>query len=117
MTEETQTPPAQQSNQPGTEEKIWATLAYISVLVVLPMFLKSKNEFCQFHASQGIGIFFLGFFILFLTLFLPFIGALLFLLFLLLSIFVIMKVWKGEKWKIPFVFEIGDALNIAKKLH
>lgn len=117
MTEETQSPPAQQSDQPGTEEKIWSTLAYISVLVVLPMLLKSKNEFCSFHASQGVGMFFLSFFILFLGLFWPFIGALLFLLFLLLTIFVIMKIFKGEKWKIPFVFEIGDALNISKKLH
>lgn len=110
MPEETQNPLA------GTEEKIWSTLAYISVLVVLPMFLKAKNEFCAFHTSQGVGMFFLSFFILFVGLFVPFIGALLFLLFLLLTIYIIMKVCKGEKWKIPFVFEIGDALNIAKRL-
>lgn len=54
-------------------DKILSILAYFGPLFLLPLLLKQKNDFCQFHARQGIILFVLFIILWVLYLFLSFI--------------------------------------------
>ena len=39
------------------DNKIIAAIGYIWILFLIPLLLKSKNEYCHFHAKQGLVLF------------------------------------------------------------
>lgn len=39
------------------KDKVFAFLSYLSILFLLPMFLRPQNKLCQYHARQGMGLF------------------------------------------------------------
>ncbi len=39
------------------DNKLIAAIGYVSILFVLPMFLKKNSKFAQFHAKQGLLLF------------------------------------------------------------
>ncbi len=93
----------------GVKENIEAVLCYalgwITGLVFL--LLEQKNEFVRFHAMQSLATF-LGLFIVSLVLgFIPFLGILINLLIWPLSvvlwIVLMVKAYKGERYKLPVV--------------
>ncbi len=88
--------------------KAVAALSYIWILFLVPLLLKRKSEFAQFHAKQGMVMFLLSF----LTI-IPLFGQLLFFVLLIVSVISIVKVVKnGEWWEIPFVYEWSKKFNV-----
>lgn len=50
--------PVQEKIVYTNEEITFSILAYCNILFLLPLFLKQDSEFCQFHARQGVILFF-----------------------------------------------------------
>ena len=44
-------------NKDIEDNKIIAAIGYVSILFVLPLFLKKNSKFAQFHAKQGLLLF------------------------------------------------------------
>lgn len=87
--------------------KAVAALSYIWILFLIPLLLKRKSEFAQFHAKQGMVMFLLS-----LLTIIPLFGQLLFFVLLIVSVVSIVKVVNGEWWEIPFVYEWSKKFNI-----
>ncbi|MCD4694008.1 hypothetical protein K8R62_01485 [bacterium] len=87
--------------------KAVAALSYIWILFLIPLLLKRKSEFAQFHAKQGMMMFLLS-----LLTIIPLFGQLLFFVLLIVSVVSIVKVVNGEWWEIPFVYDWSKKFNI-----
>ena len=96
------------------EGKIYAVLAYISILWVLPLLLKKDNKFAAFHGKQGMVIF-LAEIVCVVAAFTPFLGAIgtiaLYLL-VFVSIWGIIQALAGKYTKIPIICDLADKINI-----
>ena len=97
------------------EGKIWAILAYLSILCLIPLLMKKENKFVLHHAKQGLVIFIAGVAIGILVL-IPFLGWILApigsLILLILSLIGIIQVLQGNYWKCPVVYDISVKINI-----
>lgn len=92
-------------------EKLLSMLGYISFLCILPLAIKPKSEFCQFHGKQALvlavlffvfsGFSFLGSAIAFMV------G----LLQVIITIFCMLRAYAGKKFKIPVAADIAAKLN------
>lgn len=109
---------AQVENTSGLDQNVAALLTYAVGFItgIIFIFVEKENRFVRFHAFQS-AIFFTPTFIVYIVLtivlgFIPFIGWLLsFLLwagFAALWIFLMIKAYKGEKYKLPFVGDIAE---------
>lgn len=87
--------------------KVVAGLSYIWILFLLPMLLKRDSKYCQFHAKQGLILFILSF----LT-WIPFFGWLLGLAIIIVSVIGIVKTLAGEWWKIPYIYQWSEKINL-----
>lgn len=102
---------AQREEKKDSDETLHGVLAYIGILFLIPLLLKKENNFCQFHAKQGMVLFFveiLGY----LTL--PFfgLGVLIHLAAFVLSIIGIVNVVRNEKKELPIIGDIVKKLNL-----
>ncbi|MCI0449127.1 MAG: hypothetical protein L0Y79_04975 [Chlorobi bacterium] len=48
---------SQITDQEKSDGKIMAILAYIGILVFIPMFTSKQNKFVMFHVEQGLALF------------------------------------------------------------
>jgi uncharacterized membrane protein len=98
-----------------SEGKIFALLAYLSILCIIPLILKKDNKFCLFHAKQGL-VLFIAEVAVFVLSVLPLIGAIIWrlgvLFFGLLSIWCIVQVLLSRYVRIPLVFELADKITL-----
>ncbi|MBI5147949.1 MAG: hypothetical protein HZA37_02250 [Parcubacteria group bacterium] len=44
-------------NKDIEEHKLWALIAYLGILFVLPLLLKKNSPYAQYHARQGLVLF------------------------------------------------------------
>lgn len=108
---EAQTEPETSDEKDGPEEsdaknnKFWAVLSYLGVLVLLPLLLKKESPFVQFHAKQGL-VLLIGW----LVSWLPF-GPIIALIVVVLSILGIINVISGEKKNLPVVGELAEKIK------
>jgi len=51
------TPQASSTPQDIEENKVFAILAYLSLLCLVPLFMKKDSPFAYYHAKQGLGLF------------------------------------------------------------
>lgn len=111
MAKQNQTP---QDKKDIEENKVIAAIGYISILCLLPLLLKPKSKFAQFHGKQGV-ILFIGAVINMFIGVIPFIGWLLsligFLAILILSIIGIIKALNGEYWEMPYLAEYAEKVK------
>jgi len=89
------------------QNKIIALLSYLWLLCLVPLLLKPKSAFCKFHAKQGLVMC-----IAWLFVWIPFIGWLIWLALILLSIWGIMNVLKGEAKDLPIVGNLAKKFNL-----
>lgn len=98
----------------GLDENIASALTYVlTFLTGIIFFLVEKdNKTVRFHAMQSI-ITFLGLFIVIMVIsFIPFIGMLTFLFWILeiiLWLVLIIKAYQGEKFKLPIVGDMAES--------
>lgn len=88
------------------DNKLWALLSYLGVLVVLPLIMKKDSKFTQFHVKQGLVV--LAGWILSWLPFGPVIGIVA----LVFSILGIVNVLNGEQKKLPIVGELAEKINL-----
>jgi len=96
------------------EGKIFAAVAYWSILCILPLMLKKENKFAVFHGKQGLVlfIFFVAGFILSII---PF-GAIAFrvilFVYLLLLLWGTIQALSGNYSRIPIVSTLADKISL-----
>jgi uncharacterized membrane protein len=97
------------------EGKLFAVLAYISILCFVPLLLKRDNRFAYFHAKQGL-ILFLGEILAAILSVIPFFGliikAVALTVFSLVSVVGIVQVLMGQYWKMPYVYPIAEKITL-----
>ncbi|OGW79046.1 MAG: hypothetical protein A2Z83_02165 [Omnitrophica bacterium GWA2_52_8] len=95
--------------------KFFAAIGYINVLCFVPLLLKKKNNFAQFHGKQALVLFILEIAASILKV-VPALGDLVFtvafVLFGILSLVGVMKVLMGEYWEMPVIFEISNRVSL-----
>lgn len=102
----------------GLDENVAALLTYVLGFIsgIVFIFVEKENHIVRFHAFQS-AIFFLPGFVVYIILgtmlsFIPFIGILFSLLlwagFAGVWVFLMIKAYKGEKYKLPFVGDIAE---------
>jgi uncharacterized membrane protein len=98
----------------GLDENIASALTYVLGFItgIIFILMEKENKTVRFHAMQSI-IVFLGLFIVGLVLgFIPFIGMLVFLIWiveLILWLVLIIKAYQGEKFKLPVVGDMAES--------
>ncbi|MCK5579950.1 MAG: hypothetical protein KAJ18_01605 [Candidatus Omnitrophica bacterium] len=96
------------------EGKVFAILAYLSILCIIPLLFQKENDFVLRHSKQGLVIFVgqVGVFILsILPLFGWFLKFGMFVL-LLLSFIGIIAVLKGKHIELPVISRIADQITL-----
>lgn len=95
--------------------KIFAVLAYIGILCLLPLLLKKDNKFALHHGKQGLVIF-IGEVAIGIVAWIPLLGWMLALVgsctFLILSIIGIIQALAGVYWKCPVVSDLANKINL-----
>jgi len=87
-----------------------AALSYFWILCLIPL-LGSKDEFVKFHAKQGFVLFLIEL-VLILVGWIPLVGWLASLIVVLVAIIGIIKALNGERWEIPYVYNLSKKIKI-----
>ncbi|MBM3251778.1 MAG: hypothetical protein FJZ11_03245 [Candidatus Omnitrophica bacterium] len=97
------------------EGKIFALMAYLFALCIIPLIFKKENKFALFHAKQGLVIF-LGEVTIFVVSMVPGFGYIILdlgkLVFGLLSLLGMIQSISGKYTKIPIIFDIAEKISI-----
>lgn len=97
------------------DNKIIASLSYIFILCLVPLMLKRKSDFAQFHARQGLTIT-VAWFVSWVIGIVPILGWLVSfaanLALLVISIMGVIKTLDGQTWKIPYIYEWSKRWNL-----
>lgn len=88
------------------DEKLFSILSYFPFLSVVIYIMKEGNDKIRFHARQGLVIF-----ILYILSVLPIIGGVLFLAAMVLTIIGVVKTYKGERYKIPYIYDLSTKIS------
>ncbi len=92
-------------------EKLLGVFAYISFFFLLPLLMKPKSKFCQFHAKQGM-VLTLGFVLLkWVVLFGAGLHAFLLLTYFALACTGIFFAAQGKMWKYPIIGDFAEKLD------
>ena len=101
----------ERSKEQILQGKIYAVLAYLSILCIIPLVVKRENDFALFHAKQGL-IIFLGqvaVFIVALILGNGFLRLGLF-IFGIISFLGILAALKGQYLSMPIIADIAEKI-------
>lgn len=101
-------------NEPEIQEgKVFAVLAYLSILCIVPLILKKDNRFALFHGKQGLVLFIFEVAVFVIGV-LPIIGPVIFqvsiFIFGVISIWCIIQVLRGEYLRIPIISNIAEKI-------
>jgi len=91
--------------------KIMAAISYVWILCLVPLFLKRRSKFCQFHAKQGLVLFIIEV-IGWLIFWIPLIGWLLFIFILVMAVMGIMNAMQGNYWEMPILGKYARKINL-----
>jgi len=104
-------------NQPSvtSDEKIWGLVSYIPLMALMALVLKPSSDFIKLHGRQGLLIFLIFFFSIFIYL-VPFIGPLIGVIihFAMIGIglFSMFQAFIGNWWKIPVLGDISELIPV-----
>lgn len=93
------------------ENKAITYLSYLGLLFLVPMLAKKDSKFAQFHAKQGL-VLTVGWFIGCFLYIVFFLGGLVHLAIVVLSIMGLINVSKGEKKDLPIVGDLAKKFNL-----
>ena len=105
------------ANQPKVtnEEKLWSLASYIPLAGVLALLFRGDSKFVRLHGRQGLLLFAIFFFCIFIYLipFLgPFLGGLIQFVIFVLGIFSMYQALIGNWWKIPMLGDIAEQIPV-----
>lgn len=101
------------------DEKLLGALSYVPVFFLLSIFMRPKNEYCRFHARQGL-VMTAGFFVVLITmavstiLRLNAIGTLLFYVYVILVFYLMYLAYSGKKWMVPGLKSFVEKVDLDK---
>lgn len=95
-----------------TEGKIFAVLAYLSILCIIPLLLKKENAFVLAHGKQGLVIFVAEVAVFILSIIVPWLLKLGGFILGLLSFIGIIAVLKGRYIKLPLISDIAENITL-----
>lgn len=101
--EKTLTPEEQKDIE---ENKIFAALSYLGILVLVPLLAKKESKFAMFHAKQGL-VLLVGWIIAWLLSFV-FIGFILDVILIIFSIWGIVNAATGKYTKLPLIGDLAE---------
>ncbi len=90
------------------ENKTIAAIGYVWILCLVPLLLKRKSPFAQFHAKQALILFIIeviGWVI-------PGLGIILIILAMIYAVIGIAMALEGKYWKMPFLYQFVEKLNL-----
>ena len=90
-----------------SENKLWALLAYLGILCLVPLLAKKDSSFAQFHAKQGL-VLLIGWVVSWIPVF----GWIIWVGVVILSIIGILNVLSGEMKPLPLIGDAAKKLNI-----
>ena len=104
------------SNLPGAkEDKLFAAISYIGILCFIPLILKKKSNYVQFHAKQGT-VLFIAEVVAFFVNILPVICQILWFIaavfFLVVSITGAKKAYEGKRWDLPILGKYAGKIEL-----
>lgn len=88
------------------ENKIFAVLSYLGVLVLVPLLARKESKFAMFHAKQGL-VLLIGWIISWLLSFV-FIGFILDVVMIVFSIWGIVNAATGKYAKLPLIGDLSE---------
>jgi len=88
------------------DNKLWAVLSYLGVLVIFPLIMKKDSKFTQFHVKQGLVVL-----VGWILSWLPF-GPIIGIIALVFSILGIINVLSGEQKKLPIIGELAEKITL-----
>ena len=94
------------------EGKIYAVVAYLSILCVIPLVLKKENPFVLAHGKQGLVIFVGQVALFILHIVLPGIFNIGLFLLGVLSFWGIIEVLRGHYVRLPVVADLADKISL-----
>ncbi len=105
-----------EKNKITQEEKAMAVLAYLWILVLIPLLIKKDSDFCRFHVKQGLVLFLASLGVMVLGM-IPLLGWLIILPFgwliiTILSILGIINALQGKKWEMPYVGKYAEKIDL-----
>ncbi|MEA3313392.1 MAG: DUF4870 domain-containing protein [Caldisericota bacterium] len=90
------------------ENKVFAALSYLGILVLIPLLVKKDSKFAMEHAKQGLVLFIIEM-ILWVINFIPVLGQILWIvvgiILFIVSLMGLIYALQGKFWKIPFVYD------------
>ena len=93
------------------KERLIAFVSYLSILFLIPLKRFRKSEFIYYHAKQGLGLFIFSMIMIFLF-WLPVVGWVAVMAFLVLWFTGIMNVLTGKKEPLPVIGRISERVSI-----
>jgi fumarate reductase subunit D len=100
------------SQEDVLDGKIYAILAYLSILCIIPLILKKNNPFVLAHGKQGLVLFIAQTAVWILSIVIPVIlTPLMFILFA-LSFWGLIAVLKGEFIRLPIASSFADKISL-----
>ncbi|MGB9793977.1 MAG: DUF4870 domain-containing protein [Caldisericum sp.] len=93
------------------ENKVIASLSYISILFLIPLLVKRDSKFCIEHAKQGLVLFIFGI-ALSIIVYIPILGWIIGFLggivLFVVSLISFIYALQGKFWKIPIVYDLAQ---------
>ena len=102
-------------NKDIEENKLWAVVAYLGILFVLPLLLKKDSEYAQYHSRQGL-VLFISAVIWGIVSAVPFIGWFIIMpigrFFFVLWLIGIVNALSGKAKPLPLIGRLGEKFKI-----
>ena len=97
------------------EQKFFAFLAYCTIFVLIPLFVKKDDEFVHWHVKQGL-VMLIAAVIIWIIIMLPVLGMIFggLLGFILFAywILAVVHVLQGKQWELPLIGKYAEKFNV-----
>ena len=94
------------------DSRLYAAMAYLSVLVFVPWLLRRDDPFVNWHIRQGIIVFVVSIFSLVMAAWWATMGGLLFLVVLVGDVVALVMALQGRRWKIPLLGSLVGKFSV-----
>lgn len=105
----------QGGNKDIEENKVMAVLAYVGILVLVPLLAAKDSKFAQYHAKQGLVVFIAEIILVVINV-IPVVGWIVsfigFIIVLILSIMGIVNALNGKEKELPILGQFAGKFNI-----
>ena len=92
------------------ETKLYGLLSYCSLLCLVPLLKRKDDDFLLFHGRQGLALFLCEMAVFVVSIVLPWLMQPFLFVFGFLSFLGMVQALRGEKFRLPFIFQLSERL-------